>query len=141
MNGGLLGDFAEYFKVRETPILQYYEDGVGKWAFRVNVHDTDFVCAARSKYENAKGTRASCMNRVAGRAQVSDAFVCLRIRDDIYVFDPVSILAEGDVEDPHESDRASRGEKWVYFPVSIGVSFEDWVGGSEPATFADVDQF
>jgi len=130
-------DFAEFFKVRKTPIEDYYEDGVGKFAFRVTVDDQTFVCTARKT--PPKNGRTSIMNRVAGKAQTQDALIALRLRDDIHVFDPITILGHGDTDEPAERDRKKRGEKWVTFPVSFGCTFRDWYdGGASPLRYKDV---
>lgn len=136
----LIHDFAEYFKSRHVPIDRWYEDGVGKWAFRVTIGDDVFVCAAVSRTDVVGGDDVvSAMKRVPGRAQTRDAYVCLRVADERYVFDPIAILAEGTEGKPHDDQRTERGEKWIYFPKSLGVDFEYFVDGhASPPTYADV---
>lgn len=132
-------DFAEWFKARRTKVEAWYEDGVGKFAFRVTVDGQAFVCAARS---SANDGRTSVMKRVAGKAQVNDALIALRIGDTIHVFDPVTVLGTGNTDDPHEDERKERGEEWVYFDVDLGCRFEEWFDGhAEPVRYADVDGF
>jgi len=137
----VLHDFAEFFKVRKTPVRSWFEDGVGKWAFLVDVKGQAFVCCARKS--RPSGGTTSVMKRVAGRAQTRDAFIALRLPDDeIHVFDPVSVLAKGDFDQPHESDRKERGEEWVEMPLSLACTFEEWYDGrGEPVSFADVESF
>ena len=120
-------DFAEWFKVRKTKVESWYSDGVGKFAFRVTVDGQAFVCAARS---SASDGRTSIMKRVAGKAQVNDALIALRIGDSIRIFDPVTVLGHGNVDEPHEDDRKKRGEKWVYFDVDLGCRFREWYDGT-----------
>lgn len=137
----VLHDFADWFKARKTTIKRWFEDGVGKWAFLVEVEGQAFVCCARkSRPSNGK---TSIMKRVAGRAQTRDAFIVLRLPDDeMYVFDPVAVLAKGDFDEPRESKRKKRGEEWVEVPVSLACTFEEWYdGGGKPASFADVEAF
>lgn len=136
-----LHDFAEFFKSRKTRIRTWYEDGVGKWAFRVVVDGQAFVCCARKVAPT--GGKTSVMKRVAGRAQSSDAYVAVRLPDDdIHVFDPVAILAEGEPDDVVEDDRRERGEEWVTVPLSLSVRFGDWYDGiASPAEYTGVDSF
>jgi len=130
-------DFAEWFKARRTKVEAWYEDGVGKFAFRVTVDGQAFVCAARS---SASHGRTSIMKRVAGKAQVNDALIALRIGDTIHVFDPVTVLAIGTTDDAHENERNERGEEWVYFDVDLGCRFDEWYDGyATPVRYADVD--
>jgi len=132
----VLGDFAEFFKSRRTKVERYYEDGVGRFAFRVTVEGQAFVCAARSN--PPKKGKTSIMARVAGKAQTTDALILLRLRDDMYVFDPVTVLGRGEADEPVEEDRKKRGEKWVHFPVSLGCDFREWVDGTaEPVRYHD----
>jgi hypothetical protein len=132
-------DFAEWFKARRTKVEAWYDDDKGKLAFRVTVDGTPFVCAARSP---SSSDRTSVMKRVAGTAQVNDGLIALRIGDTIHVFDPVTVLYQGNADDPHEDERKARGEEWVYFPVDLGCRFEDYVDGrDEPVRYADVDDF
>lgn len=134
----LIEDFAAWFKARRTAVERWYSDSKGKFAFRVTVDGQTFVCAARSSAEG----RTSIMKRVAGKAQTSDALIALRIGDDIHVFDPVTVLDQGDVDDPHDDERKKRGEEWVYFDVDLGCRFEDWVDGhASPVRYADVGDF
>jgi hypothetical protein len=137
----VLHDFAEFFKSRKVPVRTWYEDGVGKWAFRVTVEGQDFVCCAR-KSRPANGT-TSIMKRVAGRAQTSDAYIALRLPDDrIHVFDPVAVLSEARKDDVAEDDRRERGEEWVEVPTRLACDFEEWYDGhAEPATYHDVTAF
>lgn len=136
----LIDDFAEWFKARRTKVEAWYEDGKGKFAFRVTVDDTPLICAARSSFpENG---RTSVMKRVAGTAQVNDALIALRLGDDMLVFDPVTVLYQGNTDDPHEDERKERGEEWVYFDVDLGCRFEEWFDGhATPVRYADVDDF
>ena len=137
----VLHDFAEFFKVRKTPVKAWFEDGVGKWAFMVEVDGQKFVCCARKTRPN--GGTSSIMKRVAGRAQTRDAYIALRLPDDrIHVFDPVAVLSEGRKDDVTEDERRERGEEWVEVPLNLAVDFEAWYdGGAEPATYADVSSF
>lgn len=136
----LIHDFAEYFKSRRVAVDRWYEDDVGKWAFRVSIAGDDFVCAAVSRTDVVGGENVvSAMKTVPGRAQTRDAYVCLRVADEKYVFDPIAILAEGTEGKPHDDQRTERGEKWIYFPKSLGCELEAFVDGyAEPATFGDV---
>lgn len=135
----LIDDFAEYFKARRTSIEAWYEDDVGKYAFRVTVGGQTFVCAARS---SASDGRTSIMKSVIKRTLANDALIALRIRDTVRVFDPVTVLEQGDDDDPHEDDRKERGEEWVEFDVSFGCRFEEWAdGNATPVRYADVDGF
>jgi len=136
----LLADFADFFKVRKTPIDTYYHDGVGKWGFRVTVDGQAFVCVARNT--PPKGGETSIMKRVAGRAQTSDALIALRLRDSIYVFDPVTVLAEGKADDVVEQSRQNRDEEWVRIDIDYACTFEEWYdGGAEPVTYGAVDAY
>lgn len=137
----VLHDFAEWFKVRKTPVKRWFEDGVGKWAFLVEVEGQAFVCCARNS--RPSGGKTSVMKRVAGRAQTREAYIALRLPDDgIYVFDPISVLAKGDVDEPREDERKERGEEWVEVPVSLATTFEEWYdAGTKPQVYADVDAF
>lgn len=137
----VLHDFAEFFKRRKTKIRAWFEDPVGKWAFRVRVDGQDFVCCARKRRPTNGNT--SIMTRVAGRAQSRDAYIALRLPDDdIHVFDPVAVLHEGDKDDVVEPDRRERGEDWVEVPMRLACSFEDWCDGhAEPVTYHDVESF
>jgi len=135
----LIQDFAKWFKARRTTIETWYSDSSGRFAFRVTVDGTPLVCAARS---SATDGRTSIMKRVAGAAQSNDGLVCLRIGDDIYVFDPVTILGRGNPDDPRKDGRRKRGEEWIYFDVDFGVRFDDWVDGHKrPVEYHDVDAF
>lgn len=135
-----IDDFAEWFKTRKTPIERWYSDGVGKFAFRVTVDGQTFVCAARKSATS--GGHTSIMNRVAGKAQTEDALIALRLRDGIYVYDPITLLGHGDTKEPVETDRKRRGEKWVHFPVSFGCEFREWYdGNAEPTRYADVEDY
>lgn len=132
-------DFADWFKRRETAVEAWYEDGKGRFAFRVTVDGQAFVCAARSSSHNGN---VSVMTRIPGEAQTIDALICLRIGDAIRVFDPVAVLAHGETDEPTEPGRRERGESWVEFPVSIGCRFDAWFDGdAEPSTFDDVAAF
>lgn len=130
-------DFAAWFKARRTKVEKWYSDGKGKFAFRVTVDGTTLICAARS---SASDGRTSIMNRVAGEAQTNDALIALRIGDSIRVFDPVTVLGHGNVDEPHEDGRKKRGEKWVYFDVDLGCRFREWYDGTaKPVRYAEVD--
>jgi len=133
----LIHDLAEWFKSRKTRVTAWYEDGVGRYAFRVCVDGQDFVACARSS-PPADG-RTSVMRRVCGKAQTTDAYVLLRTPEAMYVFDPVTVLAVGDPDDPHDDSRAKRGEAWVYVDVEYACTFEQWVDGyGKPTKFGDV---
>jgi hypothetical protein len=135
----LIQDFASWFKARRTKIEAWYQDGTGKFAFRVTVDDTPLVCTARS---SARDGRTSIMKRVAGTAQVNDALIALRVGDDIHVFDPVAVLYRGVDDDPSEDDRSKRGEEWIEFDVGLGCAFDDWFDGiDEPTRYEDVADF
>ena len=135
---GALGDFAEWFKSRKVGIKKWYSDDVGRWAFRVEVDGTDFICAARSS--SASNGTTSIMKRVAGHAQTRDALIAIRLRDDIFVFDPVAVLADGTPDEVVDPDRRDRGETWVEVPLSLACSFRDWYDGTDaPSTYADVE--
>lgn len=135
----LIEDFAEWFKTRRTNVEAWYDDPKGKFAFRVTVDGTPFICAARSP---SSSERTSIMKRVAGTANVNDALIALRIGDDVHAFDPLTVLYQGQTDDPVEDERKERGEEWVYFPTSLGCRFEDWIDGrDEPVRYADVDDF
>jgi len=136
----VLADFAEFFKARRTKVEAWYEDDVGKWAFRVDVDGQAFVCAARKT--PPKGGKTSIMKRVAGHAQTRDALIALRLRDGIYVFDPVAVLADGKPDDVAEDARKKRGEEWVEVPISLACTFEEWYDGSgEPVRYADFGKY
>lgn len=133
-----LKDFAEWFKARKTKVESWYSDGVGRFAFKVTVDGQAFICAARSS--GPTNGRTSIMKRIAGKAQVEDAFVALRLPDGIYVFDPVTVLGHGEVEEPKEKARKKRGEEWVSVDVGLSCDFREWYDGhAEPARFAEVD--
>jgi len=132
-----LGDFAEYFKARKVRIRRWYEDGVGRFAFRIRIDGQDFVCVSRKTAP--KNGRTSIMARVAGKAQTTDALIALRLRDRTLVFDPITVLAHGEAEEPREDDRKERGEKWVRVALDLGCEFDEWYDGTaEPARFGDV---
>ena len=134
--GSQIKDFAEWFKARRTKVEKWYSDGKGKFAFRVTVDGTTLICAARSSTSDG---RTSIMNRVAGEAQTNDALIALRIGDSIRVFDPVTVLGHGNVDEPHEDDRKKRGEKWVYFDVDLGCRFDEWFDGhAKPVAYKEV---
>lgn len=137
----VLHDFAEFFKARRVPIRAWYEDPVGKWAFRVDFAGKTFVCAARKSHP--KDGKTSVMKRVAGRAQTNDAYIALRLPDDdVHVFDPVAVLAEGSADDVAESDRRERGEEWVEVSLRLSCSFDAWYdGNAEPATYHSTTAF
>jgi hypothetical protein len=141
MTGSILGHFEDWFKSRDTRIRHRYEDDVGQWAFVVQVRGDELVCAARSSYRDDDASQVSIMKRVAGRAQVRDGFVCLRVRDDILVFDPVAILAAGSNDEVFEDDRKKRGEQWGVVPVDVAVPFDRWFDGVDPATFGDITDY
>lgn len=137
MASSAIADFADYFKTRRTKIEKWYTDGVGRFAFRVTVDGQAFVCATRTN--PPKKGKTSIMARVAGKAQTQDALIALRLRDEIHVFDPVTVLGHGEADEPAEEDRKKRGEKWVHFPVSLGCTFEEWYDGAgEPLRYHDV---
>jgi len=136
----LINDFAEWFKARKTKIEAWYSDGVGKFAFRVTVDGQAFVCVARSS--TPTDGRTSIMKKVAGKAQVNDALILLRTPAGKFVFDPVTVLDQGEVDDPHEDERKERGEEWIYADVDLACDFESWYdGGAKPVRYADVDGF
>lgn len=135
----LIKDFASWFKARRTKVEAWYADDSGKFAFRVTVDGTPFICTARSSMYDG---RTSIMKRVAGTAQVNDALIALRVGDDIRVFDPVVVLYRGVDDDPTEDDRSNRGEEWVEFDVDLGCAFDDWFDGvAEPTRYEDVADF
>ena len=136
----LIHDFAEYFKSRHVAVEKWFEDDVGKWAFQVTVGGDRLVCAAVSRTDVVGGDDVvSAMKAVPGRAQTRDAYVCLRVADTPYVYDPIAILADGSEGKPHDDQRTERGEEWIYFPKSLGVDFEYFVDGhASPPTYADV---
>lgn len=132
-----LQDFADWFKARKTKIRAWYEDGVGRFAFKVVVDGQAFVCAARTSSSSTGET--SVMKKVAGRAQTQDALIALRLADGTYVFDPVTVLGTGDCRAAKADERKERGEEWVYFDVSHGCGFEEWFDGYDsPAVYRDV---
>lgn len=136
----LINDFAEWFKARRTKVEAWYNDGVGKFAFKVTVDGQAFVCAARSS--SPTGGQTSIMKKVAGKAQVNDALILLRTPAGTHVFDPVTVLDQGEVDDPHEDERKERGEKWVHVDVNLACDFEAWYdGAASPARYADVNGF
>lgn len=131
-----LRDFAEWFKVRRTKIRAWYDDDVGRFAFKVKVDGTPLICVAR-RSSTASGT-TSIMKKVVGRAHYQDALIVVRMRDDVMVFDPVTIFEHGECGDPKDTARRKRGEEWVYFPVELGCRFEEWFDGhAAPVTFGD----
>lgn len=135
-----LDDFAEFFKTRKTPVKRWYEDDVGRWSFVVEVDGTEFVCVARKT--PPRGGSTSIMKRVAGHANSRDALVLVRLRDDIYVFDPVAVLADGTVDDVAQEKRRKRGEEWVEVPLRIACSFEEWYdGAASPDGYTDLGDF
>lgn len=133
-----LSDFAEYFKARRVPVDAWYKDGVGRFAFRVEVEGQAFVCAAR-KTPPKDGT-TSIMARVAGKAQTTDALILLRVRDRMLVFDPITVLGFGDADEPKDRKRRKRGEKWITVQTKLGCDFAEWCDGTaEPAYYAAID--
>lgn len=132
----LIHNYANWFKNKKTPVKRWYSDGVGKFAFRVEVDGQPFIACARSASPTDGET--SVMRRVCGKAQTTGAYVVVRTPAGDYVFDPVTILATGRVEDPHDEDRAKRGEQWVYVDVEHACRFELWVDGyGQPDSLAD----
>lgn len=136
----VLRDFAEYFKARKVPIRRWYEDDVGAYAFRVVIDGTTFVCTARKKRLHAD--RISCFPKIPQIARDHDGYVLMRIKDDMLVFDPVKILANGTDTTNADPKRAKRGEKWVEFDDGWGVPFDEFIDGyAEPPKAAGLDAY
>jgi len=137
----VLRNFAEWFKSRKVPIARWYEDDVGAYAFRVKIDGITYICSARKSHP-AKG-RVSCFRRIPTIAKDKGGYVLLRIQDDMLVFDPVKIMANGkDSSNQYDPKRARRGERWVEFDTEWGVEFAEFYDGdAEPPGPSGLDQF
>lgn len=137
----VLREFARYFKARNVRIVRWYEDSVGAYAFRVAIDGDTFVCSARKSHP-ADG-RISCFVKIPRIARRHDGYVLLRIKDDMLVFDPVKIIANGvDTSDVYDPKRGERGETWIEFDTDWGVDFEDFYEGrTEPPKASGLDAY
>lgn len=125
-----LSNAAEWFKSRKTPIQRWFEDDVGRYAFRTQVDGQRFLVAAKNYLHDGQ---ASFMAKLAERAIEQDALLMLFVGDKRWVFDPRQVIEHGHPSDPDESKRQSEGEDWLDVPADWGVTFDRWVDhGHQP---------
>jgi len=126
---GLLQDTAEWFKSRRTRIVAWYEDGEGKYAFKVKPQPDEplYVSAVSQTHKNGE---ISAMRKLVERAGDADAMLLIRVRDDFLVFDP-STFTSRDREGTIRDDRKARGERWLRVPKDWGADFGAYMDGRD----------
>lgn len=135
---GLITNFAEFFKARETPVRGWYSDQNGRYAFRVDLDGHRFVATAK-KYLN-DGDASFMRKKIVQRAQDMDAYIILFVgsTSDRLIFDPDTVEAAGTDDATAEDARRKRGEEWIDVPARYSVGLQEWYDhGEQPPTPTD----
>jgi hypothetical protein len=124
----LLANSADWFKARKTMVRGWYNDGNGRYAFRVDLDGQTFLVCAK-KYLN-DGKASFMATKIVQRAIDMDAMILLFTSGDRrLVFDPQTVDQNGTHDLAERSDRRRRGEQWVDVDSKLSCSFEDFMEG------------
>jgi len=134
----ILNDAADYFKRRETAVQRWYSDDVGRYAFRVTVHDRDMIVTAKKYLDGSVASFFAA--KIVQRAIDTDALILLIVPRGGYrlLFDPRTVKEVGE-ENTEKVERKRRGETWIDVRTDIAADLRDWVDGDDsPASPADL---
>lgn len=136
----LLSDAADWFKRRETVVQTWYDDDVGRYAFKVTVDGQPMIVTAK-EYLN-DGDASFFADKVVQRAKDQDALILLFVFNSgkRLLFRPTTVQEVG-VHRTAEQKRQKRGEDWIDIDSDHAASFRGWYEGrEEPDTARDIKE-